>query len=449
MTLIKCKPDVVIFTNYKPVELQMCSLKDLRFKKPPIWSNEQLKLNNSELYSKKLLDEFNRILEAAKSFLEGNSLKEVSKKHNLSVFVIKRITGEIIAGKKIDKILNTHIKYNETLGLDLASVKLIIYQNKNKRTPITTDKDMGDLVNAVYKGYWKKNGINSWNELLEHVFGKEQLEKWDEYDREQKLNQAVITLKKFFRKNQRFPKFIDKEVREVINLIRTGIWSKYGIGSWNDMLSHVFDDVNSESKKYVGSHGLETAMKELREDYKKEGKLPVYDNYVGITCAIRRGYWNELGINTWNDLLTQIFGEINFINNKYKGAEGFRLAVHVLKDFEKINGRRPNNKDKGISGIRSAIYRGEWRFKGINTWKDMIIYVFGESKSRWERYTGKDGLEFAVSKLRLFKNKNQRVPKVRDKGLSGIKGAVYRGEWQTYGINNWNDLILYAFREIE
>jgi len=33
--------------------------------------------------------------------------------------------------------------------------------------------------------------------------------------------------------------------------------------------------------------------------------------------------------------------------------------------------------------------------------------------------------------LKPFKEKNQRVPRVRERGLSGIKGDVYRGEWQT------------------
>lgn len=89
----------------------------------------------------------------------------------------------------------------------------------------------------------------------------------------------------------------------------------------------------------------------------------------------------EFGIKTWNELLNQIFGEINFINNKYKGDRGFKLAIRVLKEFEIKNGKRPNNKDKGIGGIRHAILRGEWRSKGINTWKDMIIHIFGEVKN--------------------------------------------------------------------
>ena len=79
----------------------------------------------------------------------------------------------------------------------------------------------------------------------------------------------------------------------------------------------------------------------------------------------------------------------------------------------------------------------------------MIIYVFGEVKSRWVQNTGVEGLKNALNKLKAFKEKNQRVPRVREKGLSGIKGAVYRGEWQSYGIRNWNDLLLYTSGEID
>jgi len=143
-------------------------------------------------------------------------------------------------------------------------------------------------------------------------------------------------------------------------------------------MTYVFDAVNSESKKYVGSDGLEYAINELKDEHKRNGKLPKYDSHIGITCAIRRGYWNDLGIKTWNDLLLYACGKVNFINNKYKGESGFELAVKVLEDFEKLNGKRPSNKDKGIGGIRAAILRGEWSYKGINSWKEMIIQVFGE-----------------------------------------------------------------------
>jgi hypothetical protein len=438
-----------LFEEYKPTKLKKSSVIEFRFKKQPAWSSNQFKITHPNFYTDQLIKEYNRIFNAATLYLEGTPLKMASSDSNLSQHNIKRVAWEIISGKNIIQILKNHIRYNETLGLDLAILELKNYQANTKKIPLTTDKNMGALVNAVYKGYWKKSGIISWRDLIEHVFSKEQIKEWEEINRKELFDQAIIKLKNFFQKEKRLPKFSDNEVRDVINSIRTGLWIKYGINSWNDMLSHVFNNINSESKKYVGSDGLKIAIDELKEYHKQEGKLPVYDGFIGITTAIRRGYWKALGIETWNELLNQIFGEVNFINNKYKGDEGFKLAIQVLKDFEKKNRRRPNNKDKGIGGIRHAILRGEWRDKGINTWKDIILYVFGEIKSNSERYTGEKGLKYAAKKLRTLKDKHQRLPKVKDKGLSGIKGAVYRGEWQSFGINNWKSLLLYVFGETE
>jgi len=81
---------------------------------------------------------------------------------------------------------------------------------------------------------------------------------------QQEFDKSIIKLKDFFQKEQGLPKFSDKEFRDVINSIRSAIWKKYGIDSWNDMLSHVFDDINSESRKYVGSDGLELVINELK-----------------------------------------------------------------------------------------------------------------------------------------------------------------------------------------
>jgi len=49
---------------------------------------------------------------------------------------------------------------------------LDFFQFKIKRICELTNKGISDLVNAVYKGYWKYAGITSWNDLLEYVFGK-------------------------------------------------------------------------------------------------------------------------------------------------------------------------------------------------------------------------------------------------------------------------------------
>ena len=49
--------------------------------------------------------------------------------------------------------------YKGKLGLNSAKAKLKIFQFKTKKVPSTTDKGEGDVINAVFKGYWKKYGI--------------------------------------------------------------------------------------------------------------------------------------------------------------------------------------------------------------------------------------------------------------------------------------------------
>ncbi|MHA1275014.1 MAG: hypothetical protein ACTSQS_16520 [Promethearchaeota archaeon] len=51
----------------------------------------------------------------------------------------------------------------------------------------------------------------------------------------------------------------------------------------------------------------------------------------------------------------------------------------------------------------------------------MIIYVFGEIKSRRKRYVVVEGLINAVNKLKTFKEKNQKIPKMRKKGWVELK----------------------------
>jgi len=97
----------------------------------------------------------------------------------------------------------------------------------------------------------------------------------------------------------------------------------------------------------------------------------------GITSVIQRGEWIPFNIKTWNDLLMHIFGKVNSAKSKYKGEKGLELVVNILKEFHKKNKKRPHYKDKGMSGIYKAVIRGEWNKQGIKTWKNLLLFIFG------------------------------------------------------------------------
>ena len=77
--------------------------------------------------------------------------------------------------------------------------------------------------------------------------------------------------------------------------------------------------------------------------------------------------------------------------------------------------------------------------------------VFGDTNTKSKKYLGKDGLNSAISELQEFKNKNKRMPVLKDKStnliIRGIVLAISKGFWLEWGVRTWNDLILIAFED--
>lgn len=100
-----------------------------------------------------------------------------------------------------------------------------------------------------------------------------------------------------------------------------------------------------------------------------------------------------------------------------------------------------------MSGIKGAVYSGEWQYFKINNWNDLLLHVFGEVNDLKCKYKDKRGLENVTQTLREFKNNNNKIPRTTDKEMRGIKKILYRGEWIDLGINKWIDLLTYTFNE--
>ncbi|MHA1149668.1 MAG: hypothetical protein ACTSR8_15640 [Promethearchaeota archaeon] len=211
-----------------------------------------------------------------RSYCQANGLEyQVVTENGISVNVIKRIARDILAGESMEKMLITSIGYNSKLGLDFIVAQLKIFQLNNNKVPLSTDKDMSPAVRGLSHKYWEKFGVKSWNDLLIYTFGEDQLEEWKELERKQRFDQAIKELREFYQKNQRLPIKKDKECRTIDNTIITGYWENYGIKTWNDMLFYVFGEGSLDKSKYSSPNGLKQAIQELKEFYKKQGKLSI------------------------------------------------------------------------------------------------------------------------------------------------------------------------------
>lgn len=70
----------------------------------------------------------------------------------------------------------------------------------------------------------------------------------------------------------------------------------------------------------------------------------------------------------------------------------------------------------------------------------MIIHIFGRKNLVKFKYSGKEGLEIALSELLLIYKETNKIPTCRTKNISGICNAAFHGKWSELGINGWNDL---------
>jgi hypothetical protein len=63
-------------------------------------------------------------------------------------------------------------------------------------------------------------------------------------------------------------------------------------------------------------------------------------------------------------------------------------------------------------------------------------------------YQGQLGLDLAITKIKFFRMEKGRKPVAIDKGMAGVLKAIDRGEWKSFGINSWNNLLEKAFNEV-
>ncbi|MFX0064985.1 MAG: hypothetical protein ACFFC7_22650 [Candidatus Hermodarchaeota archaeon] len=249
-------------------------------------------------------------------------------------------------------------------------------QHKMLPTSASDDKTIKRIVNAVLSGLWEQFGIKKWNELLLLTF--DEVNKEDKYKGKEGLERAIRELNKFKQDHKQRPTQRDKGMGGIKQAAERGEWSKWEIGSWNDLFMHVFGKVNIKHGKYNGEDGLKQTQEQLQEFKQQHKRLPTTTDkgMSGIRKAIKRGVWSNWGIENWNDLLWLTFKEGSF--GKYIGEKGLERAVEVLRMFEKQHRKLPSTADKGMGGIKKAINRGEWADLGIKEWNDILLRALGK-----------------------------------------------------------------------
>ena len=375
-------------------------------------------------------------------------IKVTASKYKVTITVIRRIVRDILDRNSMEELLRSIVGNQGQLGLDLAVADLKIFYFENKRIPKTKENGMITIRNSILSNkHWRKFGIKSWDDLLNYAFGEEQVKLWNEAKEKRRFEKAVNELKKFQAQLDRLPIYSDPEIYWISSSITRGIWKKYSIDTWNDMLNMVFDEINIDQNKYCGEEGFKIAINELLEFYQKSGKKPTANEFDTLKNAIYRGEWKNYGINKWNDMLLYVFGDVNLdLQNDYSGEESFARVQNKLRKFQKANGRIPKSTDIEVISISSAIARGVFKDMGILTWNDLLNYTYGKINKEPNKYKGRRGLDRAIKELKEFKIKHGKKPTTKD--MDTFYKIIRKGKWKEFGINSWNDLLRSTFGEV-
>lgn len=130
-------------------------------------------------------------------------------------------------------------------GLELAENRLIEFHRIHNRAPMFKDKNKGlsGVFKAVLRGEWASIGINTWNDLQRHVFGKVHSER-NIFTGKAGLENAIQKIVDFKNVNHRNPNNKDKGMSGIVVACRRGEWSSLGIRSWRDLLKHYLEGWN-------------------------------------------------------------------------------------------------------------------------------------------------------------------------------------------------------------
>lgn len=205
-----------------------------------------------------------------------------------------------------------------------------------------------------------------------------------------------------------------------------------------------------QTNGWKGKLGLEYAAAQIRIFKKEAGRNPVQrdSGFNGVQKALKKGYWKEYNITSWNDLLLFALGEVNQEYGIYDGTQGLNRVIQELLKFYENNKRIPTARDDGMSQFTSAITRGVWKAFGISTWNDLLEYVFKDINKESSLYTGQEGLVRAKKAVKDYYTQHKRMPQATDPEMQSIYSAFKRKYWSMYGINTWNDLLWSIFGKV-
>lgn len=202
-------------------------------------------------------------------------------------------------------------------GFDWSLYQINRYFQEKNRPPRESAYPFCSIKYCCKKGAFNKWGIYNWISLLQKALGRNLYYKGISFNfnfkTKEGLTRACEYLRQFKLKNNRIPLVTDSGVKLILKSVQRGIWGKFGIRNRHDLFYHVFGEEYDSYHVWEGLDGLKKARATLKSYYEQHGCVPKHDmkGYQGVHGVIRRGLWKNYGINSWEELIKDIFSPQN------------------------------------------------------------------------------------------------------------------------------------------
>lgn len=195
------------------------------------------------------------------------------------------------------------------------------------------------------------------------------------------LDWCLYKIQSYYLKNHLLPSCSDNIFASIYYYTNKGVFKLHEISDWYALRHEALKNIISipkELQKISSIEGFERAKHFISNFYKNNGRLPTIadDPQVRlIRKTIQRKKWGCFGVESWADLLYEIFQK-PLSKSCWKGKKGLERAKVELWRFLKDHGIKPKYYSQINVNLSDAFRERYWKEFGINSWQDLLEWTF-------------------------------------------------------------------------
>jgi TniQ len=313
------------------IDKNNCTLSLERIHKALLLAFKALQIDSNKIYNRAVWAEIDtypimlrKIFEDLKTATNYSQNKGrfhlFIKQHQLPNKFLRSFSNILFERGDLQKAFTTAGGLKGDFGLAWAMFQARRYYQENHHPPPAKDHPFCSIVYCCEIGAFKKSGITDWISFLQKALGKRLTYRAinKNFKSKEGFERACVYITNFRVKNNRIPSANEPGLRMIIKAVRRGTWAEFGIKTWHDLLFHVFRSEYRSYHNWEGIEGLTNARELMKSYYKRTGNLPMskFDGHHGIQGILRRRLWKCFGIESWVDLLIDVFGEAAATNKR-------------------------------------------------------------------------------------------------------------------------------------